>query len=102
MPSVLVSQYFPVNGRSVPASRRTWYCSSSSFSFHSSAMGLFLLVIIVVIFVFFLFLLFFGRLGHGFSGQEVVAHGGVVDERGHDDGGLYEVVFANAVYDVEV
>src|SRR3954454_7539792 len=38
MPTVLVSTYSPVHGRSVPASRRTAYSSGDSWARHSSSL----------------------------------------------------------------
>ena len=37
MPSSWLSQYFPVNARSVPALRSTWYCSGVSSSRHCAS-----------------------------------------------------------------
>ena len=36
-PSSWLSQYLPVKARSVPASRRMWYCSGVSSSRHSAS-----------------------------------------------------------------
>src|SRR4051812_27698877 len=37
MPSSFTSTYLPVNGRSVPWRRRTWYCSGVSSARHSAS-----------------------------------------------------------------
>jgi hypothetical protein len=51
VPGSLVFQYFPVNARSVPASRVTWYCSGVNCVRHSAA----LLEILGVVFAAILF-----------------------------------------------
>src|SRR5579864_7736692 len=38
VPGSLVHQYFPVNARSVPASRVTWYCSGVNCVRHSASL----------------------------------------------------------------
>src|ERR1700741_5385014 len=38
VPGSFVFQYFPVNARSVPASRVTWYCSGVNCARHSASL----------------------------------------------------------------